>query len=230
MSFKFDYPFSIPVAKAATAWGINPEYIHEFVNRDVLTPDEIKKFIMKAATVFYPGKSKTAIREYFTRFMILSLKYPLIEDVKKGTLQLLERDYLKPEDEQIFRVKSQDLFDSMKHDWNLVQKYVMEYYRNSKDEYIAQIPRRVFIETLHEMPAGSLFLIDIKLKNTALGENLMICGQKLGELLTMIPIGDRVSREIIESNPLAKSFAPVLGSLRMRKTVADEHTRWAIGG
>jgi hypothetical protein len=230
MSHKFDYPASIPVVKAASAWGIDPKYIHELVNRDVLTSDELKKFIMKASTIAYPGKSKTAVREYLTRFMLLSLKYPLIEDVKKATLQLLSRDYLKPEDENMYRVKSQKLFDSMKHDWNIVQKYVMDYFRNSKDEYIAQIPRRVFIETLQEMPAGSSFFVDGNLKNTVLGESLIICGQKLGELITMVPIGDRISREIIESNPLAKSMSQVIGSLRMRRPIADLHTHLAIGG
>jgi hypothetical protein len=230
MSPKFEYPTSTPVLKAASAWGINPKYIHELVNRDVLTSDELKKFIMKASTIAYPGKSKTAIREYLTRFMLLSLRYPLIEDVKKGTLQLLGRDYLKPEDEEIYRSKSQELFDSMKHDWNMVQKYVIDYFKNSKDEYIAQIPRRVFLETLHEMPAGSRLFVDPKLKNTGLGESLIICGQRLGELLSMVPIGDRISREIIESNPLMKSMSPVIGLLRMRRSVADLHTKLAVGG
>lgn len=230
MSLKFESPTSIPVVKAASAWGIDPKYIHELMNRDVLTSIELKKFIMKASTIGYPGKSKTALRECLTRFMFLSLKYPLIEDDKKAILQLLGRDYLKPEDEQLYRVKSQELFDSMKHDWNVLQKYVMEYYRSSQDEYIAQIPRRVFIETLQEMPAGSTFFVDGKLKNTNLGKNLIICAQSLGSLLAMVPIGDRISREIMESNPLIKSMSPVIGSLRMRRSVADLHTKLAVGG
>jgi len=231
MSLKFEYPASIPVLKAASAWGIDPKYIHELVNRgEVLTSVELKKFIMKASTIAYPGKSKTALREYLTRFMLLSLTYPLIEDVEKGVLQLLGRDYLKPEDERLYRVKCQELFDSMKHDWGVLQKYVMDYYRNSQEEYVAQIPKRVFIETLHEMPAGSSFFVDGKLKNTNLGNSLIICAQSLGRLLAMVPIGDRVSLKIMESNPLIKSMSPVIGSLRMRRSVADLHTKLAVGG
>jgi hypothetical protein len=225
-----EIPNSIPVTKAASAWGIDPQYLNEFASRGVMTSAEIKKFVMKATTIACPGKSKPALREFFTRFMVLSLRYPLIEDLEKGILQLLDRDYLKPEDELAYRTKVGQVFGSMNNDWNSIQKYVLEYFRSSSDEYIAQIPRHVFIETALEMPAGSHFLIDGKLFNTALGMNLSICGNKLGSFLGLLPIADRVSREIIESNPLVKSLSPVIGSLRMRKQVADSHTKLAVGG
>ena len=232
MPARLEYPNSIPVAKAASAWGIDAQYLNEFANRGVMTSAEIKKFVLKATTIAYPGpgKSKIALKELFTRFMVLSLRYSLIEDVKKGVLQILGRDYLRPEDELAYRKKSQELFDSLKVDWGQLQKYLMDYFRASREEYIAHIPKRVFIETLQEMPAGSTVFVDGKLKDTALGMNLIICSQKMGEMLSMVPIGDRVSREIIESNPFLKSMSPVIGSLRMRKSVADIHTKLAVGG
>ena len=230
MPAKLEYPNSIPVAKAASAWGIDARYLNEFASRGVMTSAEIKKFVMKATTIASSGKSRPALKEYFTRFMVLSLKYPLIEDIEKAILQLLGRDYLKPEDERAYRAKCDQAFELMNRDRSSLQKYILEYFRSSSDEYIAQIPRHIFIETANEMPAGSHLLIDSKLWNTALGINLGICGQKTGALLGLLPFADRISREIIGANPLMQSLNPVIGSLRMRQSVADLHSKLAVGG
>jgi hypothetical protein len=232
MFTKLEYPNSILVSKAASAWGVKLQYLAEFANRGVMTSAEIKKFVMKATTIAYPGtgKSKVALKELFTRFMVLSLRFPLIENIEIGVLQLFGRDYLRAEDESAYRRKCQELYDSLKGDWNGLQKYMMNYFRTTNEEYIAQIPKRVFIETLQEMPAGSRIFVDGRLKNTALGSSLILCCQKMGEMILMVPIVDRVSREIIESNPFLKSMSPVIGSLKMRKSVADIHTKLAVGG
>jgi len=228
MSLKtFKFPDSIPIEQAATAWGVDPEPLHKFSSTDTLTSHELRKFLMKTTEFNFPGKAKPAFKEYFVRFMVLSLKYPLIEDTEKAVLQMLERDYLKPDDENLFRPKCKAMFDGL--DKTKIQDFVLRYYEKSQTDYVAQFPTRVLAETTREVPYGSWIHTTSKI-SFQMGLNLAICVQKMGATLALIPIVDQVSREIIESNPLAKSFAPVLGSLRMRRNIADNHTRLAVGG
>jgi hypothetical protein len=228
MSLKtFKFPDSVPIERAAMAWGLEAEPLHKFSATDTLTSHELRKFLMKTTEINIPGRAQLAFKEYFVRFMVLSLKYSLIEDTEKAILQMLDRDYLKPEDEALFRQKCQETFNKLlKEDF---QGFITNYYETSKDDYIAQFPRRVLLETAKEVPYGTRLLAQSKVSDQ-MGLNLAICGLKMGMTIALIPIGDLVSREIIESNPMMKSFAPLFGSLRLRRPIADQHTRFAIGG
>jgi hypothetical protein len=227
MSLKtFKFPDSVPIQQAATAWGVEAEPLQKFSATDTLSSHELRKFLMKTTEVDLPGKAKPAFKEYFIRFMVLSLKYPLIEDTEKAILQMLDRDYLKSEDEIFFRGKCQEIFNSLaKKDF---QKFVTNYYENSKNDYMAQFPGRVLLDVAKEVPYGTPLLA--KSASQQIGINLAICGLKMGQTLGLIPIADQVSREIIETKSGMKSIASLFGSLKMRRPIADQHTRWAIGG
>lgn len=228
MTFKsFKFPDSTPVEKAAASWGIAAEPLYKFSATDTLTSHEMRKFLMKTTEFKFPGRAKPAFKEYFVRFMVLSLKFPLIEDTEKAVLQMLERDYLKPEDEVLFRPKCKAMFDGF--DKTKIQEFVLQYYRKTKTDYVAQFPTRVLIETVREVPYGSWIHSTSKI-SYQMGLNLAICVQKMGAIMPLIPIVDQVSQEIIETKSGMKSIASLFGSLRMRRPIADNHTRLAIGG
>jgi hypothetical protein len=227
MSLKtLEIPNSVPVQKAVEAWGLDPNAPFPFSGNETLSSHEIRKFLMATTKIIYPGKSKPAFKEYFVRFMVLSLKYPLIEDTEKAVLQMFDRDYLNPDDMELFRNKVQEIWNSIRD--GKQKDHFLEYFEKSQDEYIAQFPRRVLLDTLHELPKGSKITIQSKIKQMSV--NLLICTQKMDVTLTLIPIVDRVSREILDSNPMMKSINPIIGSLRMRRPVANIHTKLAVGG
>jgi hypothetical protein len=227
MTFKtFKFPDSVPVEKAAVAWGVEAEPLYKFSATDTLTSHELRKFLMKTTAILHEGKPKPAFKEYFVRFMVLSLKYPLIEDTEKAILQLLDRDYLTKTDEDLFRKKCHETYENF--DKRKIQRFILEQYEKFNTEYIAQFPKRILIEMARDIPFGTQFQVGSKI-SPQMGVNLAICGIKMGITLALIPIADQVSLEIIESNPLAKSFAPLIGSLRMRAPIADRHTGMAIG-
>ena len=228
MSLKtFQFPNSIPIERAAAAWGLEPEPLQKFSAGDTLTSHELRKFLMKTTTIIHHGKSKPAFKEYFIRFMVLSLKYPLIEDTEKAVLQLLERDYLRPDDVALYRKKCKEKFDGL--DKTKFQKFLLDYYENLKDEYVAQFPARILYESAKEAPYGTTSRASSKI-SPQMVMNLAICAQKMRLTLALIPVAEQVSREILESSPLMKSLAPLFGSLKMRRPIADRHTRLAIGG
>jgi hypothetical protein len=223
----FSYPNAVPLKRAEVAWGVEPGALQKFSASETLSSHEIRKFLMKTTTVQIPGKVKTAFKEYFVRFMVLSLKYPLIEDAEKGVLQLLDRDYLKPEDMVLFRKECRATFKALEK--SNPQEFILSYFESSRSEYIAQFPKRVLIETLREMPYGSIFKAESKISHQ-MEVNLATCVHRMGSLIALIPIADQESRKILESNDLMKSLNPLIGSLRMRQPVADRHTELVING
>jgi hypothetical protein len=228
MSLKtFEFPKEVPVEKAAAAWGLKPGELNRFSDGDTLSSHEIRKFLMKTTDVIIHGKTNNSLKEYFVRFMVLSLKYPLIEDTEKAILEMLGRDYLKAEDAAALRKKCAEFKNSF--DRNKHGKYILEYYEKSKEEYIAQFPKRVLLDSLREVPAGTPLQAQSKISRQ-MSLNLAICATKMGETIGLIPVVEEISREIIDSNPLMTSLKPVIGSLRMRRQVADLHTNLAVGG
>jgi hypothetical protein len=224
------FPNDVSVNAAAKAWGSEPQELLHFLPTSNVSSHEIRKYLMKTTTFIYPGKTRPVVKELFVRFMVLSLKYPLFEDMNKALLQMLGRDYLRPDDEVLFRKKCEEIhltLGTRSSEQAKLQRYLLDYYHNVQGEYIADFPKRVFVDTLKESPVGSFFGADSK-ANPAMGLNLAICIHKMGVLIRLIPIVDKASLEIIEANSLFKSVDPVIGALRLRRPIAERHTSLAI--
>lgn len=229
MTFKtFKFPDSTPVEKAAASWGMEAEPLYKFSATDTLTSHELRKFLMKTTVILHGGRPKPVFKEYFVRFMVLSLKFPLIEDTEKAILQMLDRDYLKPEDEVLYRKTCRETYEGF--DKGKLQSFMLEYYEKYNDEYVAQFPKRVLVEMARQLPYGTGMTVTSG-GGPQMGMNLAVCGMRMGMTLALIPIADQVSLKVIEeATPLLKAFAPICGSLKMRRPIADQHNRWAFGG
>lgn len=221
------YPNEIALDKAAVAWGVTPEELQKHSIKKVWSSNEIKKFLLKNTNFSVNHKPNKTLKEFFVRFMVLSLSHPLLENPMKAILELLEKDYLKESDIALLRKKFGAIYP--KYEESLpYRKEAIRYYKESTKDYIAQFPKRVLLESAEIFLLSERFDINSNNPNPQMLINLIKCQTALNGALFSIPSIDKLSDEIINSNPFLKSVNPILGSLRLRKPVADRHTALAI--
>jgi hypothetical protein len=222
------YPSEIPLNKAALAWGVTPEELQKYYIKTIWSANEVKKFLIKNTNLLVNHRPSNTLKEYFVRFMVLSLNYPLIEDPVKALLQLMERDYLKEADINEIRKKIDPVLNKPFKETYSVREKTIVYYKESKKDYIAQFPRRVLVDCAGIYLHSETYNISSPNPNPEMIINLVKCTTALTSTLFLIPLVDKFSNEIINENVFLKSINPIVGSLRLRKPVADRHTTLSI--
>lgn len=236
-SATLSYPEKLLLSEAQAAWGVSVEDL-EAVQKPssntnqgpVWNSYDIKKFLAHTTKIVVEGKRSAALQKFFRYFMLMSLEYPLTENTSKAVLQLLKRDYLNEEDFKKYQSECERLFNHFKERSNA--KELLIRYEKDPREMIAGFPRGLLIESLNELLSSrSLQVRALNDPNPDPSQidHMFRCANAMHLTLILIPIADEVSRTIIESNPLFQATKPMIGFLKLKKPMADQHTVISLG-